>query len=70
MIIRGGENIYPREVEEFLHLHPKIVEAHVFGIPDARLGETVAAWIRLNDGETVTEEELRSYFKGKVSPIN
>jgi len=66
MIIRGGENIYPREIEEFLHQHPKIVEAHVFGIPDHRLGEEVAVWVRLKDGEEMTEDDLRQYCKGQV----
>ena len=50
MIIRGGENIYPREVEEFLHTHPKIADVYVVGLPDARLGETVLAWVQLKHG--------------------
>ena len=49
MIIRAGENVYPREIEEFLHTHPKVAEVQVVGLPDARLGETVAAWIRLKE---------------------
>ena len=69
MIIRGGENIYPREVEDFLHLNPKIAEAHVFGVPDARLGEEVAVWIRLNAGEEMTEQEVRAFCKGQVNAV-
>ena len=49
-IIRGGENIYPREVEDFLHTHPKVADVHVIGLPDAKLGETVLAWIQLKTG--------------------
>ena len=66
-IIRGGENIYPREVEDFLHTHPKVADVHVIGIPDARLGETVAAWVQLRAGEEATEEEIRAYCKGKIA---
>jgi len=65
MIIRGGENIYPREVEEFLYTHPKVADVQVLGIPDAKLGETVAAWIQLK--EPATEEEIREYCKGKIA---
>jgi fatty-acyl-CoA synthase len=65
MIIRAGENVYPREIEEFLHTHPKIAEVQVVGLPDARLGETVAAWIRLK--EPVAEEEIREYCRGKIA---
>jgi fatty-acyl-CoA synthase len=67
MIIRGGENIYPREIEEFLHGHPKIADVYVAGLPDAKLGETVLAWIRLRAGETMTEEEVREYCRGKIA---
>ncbi len=55
-IIRGGENIYPREVEDFLHTHPKVADVYVIGIPDAKLGETVLAWIQLEAGEEATEK--------------
>jgi fatty-acyl-CoA synthase len=65
MIIRGGENIYPREVEEFLYTHPKVADVQVIGIPDAKLGETVAAWIRLR--APATEEEIREFCKGKIA---
>jgi fatty-acyl-CoA synthase len=67
VIIRGGENIYPREVEEFLYTHPKVGEVQVVGIPNARLGETVAAWVRLAPSAEATEEELRDYCKGQIA---
>ena len=67
MIIRGGENIYPREVEEFLYRHPKIQDAQVFGVPDAKYGEEVCAWIRLKAAEDSTPEEIRSFCKGQIS---
>jgi fatty-acyl-CoA synthase len=67
MIIRGGENISPRELEEFLHTHPAVCDVHVIGIPDERLGETVVAWVRLNPGATADEEELRSYCRDKLA---
>ncbi len=66
MIIRGGENIYPREVEEFLFTHPKIAEAAVFGVPDRHYGEQVMAWIKLKDGAPLTEKEVREFCKGKI----
>lgn len=67
MIIRGGENIYPREVEEFLHQHPKIADVYVVGLPDARLGEAVAAWIKLKADQTMAEEEVRDYCRGQIA---
>jgi fatty-acyl-CoA synthase len=67
MIIRGGENVYPREVEEFLHTHPKIADVQVVGLPDARLGESVAAWVRLRAGESATEDEIRDYCRGRIA---
>ena len=67
MIIRGGENIYPVEVEAFLFAHPKIADVAVVGLPDRKLGEIVAAWIRLRAGETMTREELRDYCQGKIA---
>jgi fatty-acyl-CoA synthase len=66
-IIRGGENIYPREVEEFLHTHPSIADVYVVGLPDAKLGETVLAWIQLAPGATATEEEIRDFCRGKIA---
>jgi fatty-acyl-CoA synthase len=67
MIIRGGENVYPREVEEFLYAHPKVAEVQVVGIPDERLGEVVVAWIRLKSEEASTEEEMRKFCEGKIA---
>jgi len=67
VIIRGGENIYPREVEEFLYTHPKVDEAQVVGIPNARLGEIVAAWVWLRPGVVATEEEIREWCKGQIA---
>ncbi|MBZ5592336.1 MAG: AMP-binding protein [Acidobacteriia bacterium] len=67
MIIRGGENIYPREIEEFLHGHPKIADAYVVGLPDLRLGEAVLAWIKLKDGESSTEDEIRDFCRGRIA---
>ncbi|HEY3317943.1 MAG TPA: AMP-binding protein [Coriobacteriia bacterium] len=67
MIIRGGENIYPREIEEFLYTHPKIGDVQVVGLPDALLGETVAAWIRLKPGEMASEAEILEFCRGKIA---
>jgi len=67
MIIRGGENIYPREIEEFLYTHPKISEVQVFGVEDPTMGEEVCAWIQLKAGKTATESEIRDYCKGRIS---
>jgi fatty-acyl-CoA synthase len=63
MIIRGGENIYPREIEDLLFTHPKVAEAAVFGIPDEFYGEDVAAWIQLHTGESANAEEIRAFLK-------
>ncbi len=67
MIIRGGENIYPREIEEFLHAHPKINDVYVVGLPDERLGERVLAWIQLKKGEQADEREIRDYCQRKIA---
>ena len=67
MIIRGGENVYPREIEEFLVRHPRIRDAQVFGIPHDRLGEEVAAWIVLQDGKEADEEDIRSFCEGRIA---
>jgi fatty-acyl-CoA synthase len=67
MIIRGGENIYPREIEEFLHTHPKISDVQVIGVPDLKYGEEVCAWVRLLDGEHASEHELREYCRGQIA---
>ena len=67
MIIRGGENIYPREIEEFLHTHEKVSDVQVIGVPDDKYGEEVCAWIRLRDGVTGTAEEFREFCRGQIA---
>jgi fatty-acyl-CoA synthase len=67
MIIRGGENIYPREVEEFLYTCPAIADVQVIGVPDAKYGEAVAAWVRLRDGAALTLDELRQFCHGRIA---
>ena len=67
MIIRGGENIYPAEIEAFFHQHPEVAEAAVFGVPDDRLGEEVGAWVRLHAASRLTPEELREFAKGRIA---
>jgi len=67
MIIRGGENIYPREIEEFLYTHAKIAEVQITGLPHECLGEVVLAWIRLKPGETATAEEIREFCEGQIA---
>ncbi|QED47874.1 AMP-binding protein [Cytobacillus dafuensis] len=67
MIIRGGENIYPREIEEFLYTHPSILDVQVIGVPDSVYGEEVVAWIILKEGVNITIDEIREYCKGKIS---
>jgi len=67
MVIRGGENISPREVEEFLYRHPAISDAQVIGVPDAKYGEELCAWVRLKADQAVTEEELREWCRGKIA---
>ena len=67
MVIRGGENVYPREVEEFLHTHPDVLEAAVIGVPDERFGEELMAWIRLREGAQLTEEAVREFCKGRIA---
>jgi fatty-acyl-CoA synthase len=67
MVIRGGENVYPREIEEFLYTHPKVLDVQVFGVPDARLGEELAAWIRLREGMTATGDEIREFCRTRIA---
>ncbi|XP_071949631.1 medium-chain acyl-CoA ligase ACSF2, mitochondrial-like isoform X2 [Antedon mediterranea] len=67
LIIRGGENIYPTEIEQFLYKHPKIEDVQVIGIPDKRLGEEVCAWVKLKAGETATEDDIKQFCKGNIS---
>lgn len=67
MIIRGGENVYPREIEEFLYTHPKIVDVQVIGVPDERYGEEIVAWVKLREGATATPAELQEFCRGKIA---
>lgn len=67
MVIRGGENIYPREIEEFLYQHPSVQDVQVVGVPDPKYGEELMAWIILKEGQELGAEELREYCKGKIS---
>lgn len=67
MVIRGGENIYPREIEEFLHQHPKIADVYVIGVPDEKYGEELMAWIILEKDAALTEQEIRDYCDGKIA---
>jgi fatty-acyl-CoA synthase len=67
MIIRGGENIYPREIEDFIFTHPKVAEVAVFGVPSEFYGEQVMAWIQLHPGEQATDEEIREFCKGRIA---
>jgi fatty-acyl-CoA synthase len=67
MVIRGGENVYPREIEEFLYSHPKIQDVQVIGVPDPRYGEEICAWIKLKAGQTATPEEIREFCKGQIA---
>jgi fatty-acyl-CoA synthase len=67
MIIRGGENVYPREVEEFLFKHPKVQGVACFGVPDPRFGEELCAWIQLRPGMTAAAEEFKQYCQGQIA---
>ncbi|HKX76419.1 MAG TPA: AMP-binding protein [Acidimicrobiia bacterium] len=67
MVIRGGENIYPREVEEFLYGHPAIADVQVIGVPDVRFGEELCAWVRLREGQHLSVEELRDFCTGRIA---
>jgi fatty-acyl-CoA synthase len=67
MLIRGGENIFPREIEEFLYRHPKVQAVQVFGVPDKKYGEEVCAWMQLKPGATATEEEIREFCHGQIA---
>ena len=67
MVIRGGENVYPREIEEYLYRHPKIEDVAVVGVPDAKYGEEICAWVKLKPGESATEEEIKAFCKGQIA---
>jgi fatty-acyl-CoA synthase len=67
LVIRGGENVYPREVEEYLYRHPKIQDVQVFGVADQKYGEELCAWVRLRAGETLTEQEVQAFCQGQIA---
>ncbi len=67
LVIRGGENIYPREVEEYLYRHPAIADVQVFGVADAKFGEELAAWVKLREGAVLTEEAVREFCRGQIA---
>ena len=67
MVIRGGENLYPREIEEYLYTHPAVQQVQVFGVPDEKYGEELCAWVVCKGDETLTQEELQAYCKGQIA---
>ncbi|XP_026688454.1 acyl-CoA synthetase family member 2, mitochondrial-like [Diaphorina citri] len=67
MIIRGGENIYPKEIEEFIQTHPNVLEAYAYGVPDERMGEEVGISIKLKENAKLNADDIRTFCKGKVS---
>jgi fatty-acyl-CoA synthase len=67
MVIRGGENVYPREIEEFLYTHPQIADVQVIGVPDERYGEELMAWVIPREGASLTEQELRDFCRGRIA---
>ena len=67
MVIRGGENIYPREIEEFLHHHEKITDVYVVGVPDRKYGEELCAWVKVKDSQKLTDQEVKDFCKGKIA---
>ncbi len=67
MVIRGGENIYPREIEEFLHHHEKVADVYVVGVPDIKYGEELCAWVKTKPGQALTEEEVKEFCKGRIA---
>jgi fatty-acyl-CoA synthase len=67
MVIRGGENIYPREIEEFLYGHPAVKDVAVVGVPDDKYGEELCAWITLAEGQAATEDDIRAYCQGRIA---
>jgi fatty-acyl-CoA synthase len=67
MIIRGGENVYPTEIEQFLYTHPDIQDVQVFGIPDAKYGEEICAWVQLHEGSSADAESIRAFCKDKIA---
>lgn len=66
-MIRGGENVYPREIEEFLYTHESVADVQVVGVPDEKYGEELCAWVRLKDATICSEEDLRAFFRAKLA---
>ncbi|MDR3465691.1 MAG: AMP-binding protein, partial [Xanthobacteraceae bacterium] len=67
MVIRGGENVYPREVEEFLYSHPAVADVQVFGVPDPRYGEELCAWVKLREGAALSEAEVIAFCRASIA---
>jgi fatty-acyl-CoA synthase len=67
MIIRGGENVYPREVEEFLYTHPAVADVQVIGVPDAKYGEEICAWVRLREGHELSLADIEAFCRGRIA---
>jgi len=67
MIIRGGENVYPREIEEFLYTHPDIVDVQVIGVPDLKYGEEIMAWVQVRDGAELTQRDVAEFCTGRIA---
>jgi fatty-acyl-CoA synthase len=67
MVIRGGENVYPREIEEFLYTHPEIADVQVIGVPDERYGEELMAWVILRPGATLDQQEVRDFCRARIA---
>jgi fatty-acyl-CoA synthase len=67
LVIRGGENVYPREIEEFLYGHPDIADVQVIGVPDTRFGEELMAWVKVRDGAELTEDAVKEYCRGRIA---
>jgi fatty-acyl-CoA synthase len=67
MIIRGGENVYPREIEEYLYTHPDVTDVQVIGVPDAKYGEELMAWVKLREGASLSEEDVKDFCRGKIA---
>jgi len=69
MVIRGGENLYPREIEEFVLTHPKVMDIYVIGVPDVKYGEELMAWVLPKEGEALTDEDMKAFCKGKIAHV-
>jgi fatty-acyl-CoA synthase len=67
MVIRGGENVYPREIEEFLYTHERIADVQIVGVPDIKYGEELCAWVRITEGEALTEDDIKDFCKGRLA---